>query len=129
MNQLSLELPWPPTINQYWRNFNGKVLLSKKGRAYRKDAGWLIRQAQLEQGSRTMKGDVKVVIQALPPDQRKRDLDNILKSLLDCLQHAGVLEDDSQVSNLTVIRAPILGGVVRVVVTDLSVDSTESEVR
>jgi Holliday junction resolvase RusA-like endonuclease len=37
-----------------------------------------------------------------PPDNRKRDLDNILKALFDALQHAGVIEDDSQIRKLMV---------------------------
>jgi crossover junction endodeoxyribonuclease RusA len=36
MEMIELTLPWPPTVNTYWRNFNGRVLISAKGREYRK---------------------------------------------------------------------------------------------
>jgi len=35
-----------------------------------------------------------------PPDRRGRDVDNLAKALLDALQHAGVMRDDSQVRRL-----------------------------
>jgi len=31
-----LILPFPPSVNGYWRNINGKTLISAKGRAYKK---------------------------------------------------------------------------------------------
>lgn len=36
-----------------------------------------------------------------PPDNRRRDLDNLLKCLLDSMTAAGVYADDSQVKDLS----------------------------
>ncbi|NBW22487.1 MAG: RusA family crossover junction endodeoxyribonuclease, partial [Caulobacteraceae bacterium] len=55
----------------------------------------LVMEAAMVQRYLKAAGSVRVVIEAFPPDRRKRDLDNILKSLLDALTHAGVWEDDS----------------------------------
>ena len=33
---IEITLPWPPTVNTYWRNFNGRTIISAKGREYRK---------------------------------------------------------------------------------------------
>jgi len=44
---------------------------------------------------------------AFPPDRRRRDLDNLLKSVLDALEHAGVYADDSQVDLLVVRRCEV----------------------
>lgn len=40
-----------------------------------------------------------------PPDRRGRDVDNLAKALLDALQHAGVMRDDSQVRRLVLEMA------------------------
>ncbi len=52
-----------------------------------------------------MTGPVSVSVVAHPPDKKRRDLDNLLKSLLDALQHAGLIEDDSNVTDLRIARA------------------------
>ena len=57
-----------------------------------------------------------VTIEAYPPDKRKRDLDNILKSLLDALQHAGMYPDDSQIDVLSIARKTTFKGIVRVTI-------------
>ena len=31
-----LSLPWPPSVNVYWRHVGAKVLISAEGRAYAK---------------------------------------------------------------------------------------------
>ena len=46
-----------------------------------------------------------VAITCYPPDRRRRDLDNILKSALDSLVHARAIVDDSLIDELHVIRA------------------------
>ena len=34
---IKLELPFPPSMNRYYRNLNGRTLLSAKGRKYKND--------------------------------------------------------------------------------------------
>lgn len=51
-------------------------------------------------------GRLGICLDAYPPDKRRRDLDNILKPLLDSLVHAGLIEDDSQFDELHVLRKP-----------------------
>lgn len=47
---------------------------------------------------------LKVHIEAYPPDKRKRDLDNLFKSLLDALEKSGVFKDDRQIDALSIER-------------------------
>lgn len=101
-------LPWPPSLNTYWRSPPGvgRVLLSEKGREYRVYTGQLL-QAQRVAGVR-LSGRLGVTVAVFPPDERTRDLDNLLKPLLDCLTHAATIEDDGLVDRLTIERGPKL---------------------
>jgi len=106
-------LPWPPSVNNYWRHkVTGRlatVYVSAEGKQYRKAVNDLVMEAAMVQRYLKQTGPVRVVIEAFPPDRRKRDLDNILKSLLDALTHAGVWEDDSQIQDLRIYKSTIAG--------------------
>ena len=108
---ITLELPWPPSTNQIWRNtvVGGKprTLLSVIGRRYRKDVADACLLARVRKG---LAGRVRVDIVACPPDKRQRDLDNMLKAPLDALTHAGVWLDDSQIDKLFIERGDICKG-------------------
>jgi len=95
---LSLHLPYPPSVNHYWRRVGAKTLISREGRRFREEVVAKISQRKV----RAISGPVRVHILACRPDKRRRDIDNILKSLLDALGHAGVYEDDSQIWKLSV---------------------------
>jgi crossover junction endodeoxyribonuclease RusA len=98
---LRFVFPWPPTVNHYWRHVGSKVLVSKAGRQYRETIKKIVVASGLKI---TLRGGVGLEIVAYPPDKRRRDLDNILKSLLDAMQHAGVFEDDNQINQIWLRR-------------------------
>ena len=95
-----LTLPWPPSVNHYWRRVGQKTLISREGREYRTRVRQRLGLLSGEASTRRL----AVSIEAFPPDRRRRDLDNVLKALLDALEHAGVYEDDSQIDELHVYR-------------------------
>lgn len=95
MDALSIELPWPPSLNRYYRVFRNRILISRDGRKYR-----LMAVSRLGGGRGRMKGRLAVAVDLYPPDNRRRDIDNPLKCLFDSLTHAGVWEDDSQVKDV-----------------------------
>ncbi len=100
-----LSLPYPPTMNTYWRTFRGRMLLSERGRDFRTE----VMASILVNGKpNTLTGRLRVQIEASPPDKRRRDIDNIVKPLLDALAHAGVYADDEQIDELHVKRGPVV---------------------
>ena len=34
----TIVLPWPPSVNAYWRTVQGRTMVSKKGRIYKQAA-------------------------------------------------------------------------------------------
>ncbi len=109
-------LPWPPSVNRYWRHVvigrGARVLLSAEGRRYQAAAAkHLMIQRQARQWPvLPLAGRLAVEIDAYPPDRRARDLDNVCKALLDAIQHAGLILDDSQIDSLLVRRCGVIRG-------------------
>ena len=95
-----LELPYPPSVNHYYRHVGPRVLISRDGRRYRE----LIVAKLKAEMAETFVGPVDLHIELYPPDNRRRDVDNCLKCLLDAFTHGGLYEDDSLIRRLTVIK-------------------------
>lgn len=108
----TLHLPYPPSVNHYYaRTVHGGVMVGKRGRAYRTEVALLVRTS----GAKPIAGDVVLDVAVHPPDKRKRDLDNVLKCLLDALQAGDLYADDNQVSRIHIARHdPVSGGRVEV---------------
>ena len=113
---IEITLPWPPSVNTYWRNFDGRMIISAKGREYRETVG---DQMTLQKTVKHFKGQLKVEIEAFRPDKRRRDLDNLLKATLDGLAHAGVYEDDSQIVDLRIYWANDIGGMLKIKIEEI----------
>lgn len=113
---ITLSLPWPPSVNHYYRRAGNAPLISREGRRYRDR----VAREVLIAGSPRVSGRLTVRIIASPPDSRRRDLDNLQKALLDALAKAGAYDDDSQIDRLCVERGRVTpGGRVRVQVTEI----------
>jgi crossover junction endodeoxyribonuclease RusA len=113
---IEITLPWPPSVNTYWRNFDGRMIISAKGREYRETVG---DQMTVQRMVKHFAGPLRVVIEAWKPDKRRRDLDNLLKATLDGLAHAGVYEDDSQIVDLRIYWAPDIGGMLKIKIEEI----------
>lgn len=94
---ISFELPWPPSLNRYYRHVGPRVLISREGRRYR-----MMCVSRLGGVFPRFEGKVKLTGEFYPPDARKRDLDNVLKCMIDSLVHAGLMRDDSQIKHIDV---------------------------
>ena len=95
MEKLLIELPWPPSVNHYYRRVGHRTLISREGRKYRSEVIAILRDLHL----RPLNGELAMTVDAYPPDKRRRDLDNIQKGLWDALQHGGAYRDDSQIKD------------------------------
>lgn len=111
---IALSLPFPPSVNTYWRAPNkgplaGRHLISADGRKYQS----AVSASVIEQYRRIPKPittELEVAIVLFPPDARHRDLDNYNKALFDALTNAHVWQDDSQVKRMLVEWGPITKG-------------------
>ena len=106
-------LPFPPSVNHYWvRNKNGGLRVSAEGKTYRERVMWKLNRAMRQ----PLQGMLAVDILVDMPDKRRRDLDNLLKALLDSLTAAGVWIDDSQIADLRIRKSDKVGGCVEVTI-------------
>ncbi len=118
-----IQLRWPPTVNHYYTVSKGKrprKILSEEARAYKELCAW----GMMEQGTPKLKGPrFCITILARPPDRRKRDLDNLLKPVLDALTEYGAITDDSKVDDLRIQRMnPVKNGSIQVSISEIPDD-------
>lgn len=110
------DLPWPskdlsPNARCHWRK------KSKAAKAYRAASHILCRQAWIK----SPEGKVLLSLEFIPPDKRRRDLDNLLascKNALDGIADALGIDDSRFVPQLHMSEEITKGGAVRVRITD-----------
>lgn len=102
-----LIFPYPPSINHYYGFKGHRRFITSAGKLFREQ---VILEVMKQKMRKNMRHRLKLCILLHPPDKRKRDLDNILKPLLDALQCAHVFEDDSQIDELVIQRVGICKG-------------------
>ena len=108
---IQMDLPYPPSVNHYWRRVGARTLISRGGRASRQSVCALLAAC----GIQPLTGSLEVRIDLYPPDRRRRDIDNTQKALLDALAQGGAYFDDSQIVHLdTWKHEPVPGGKARV---------------
>ena len=111
MEALRLGLPYPPSVNHYWRSVRCRtkyrVILSREAWAYRDKVQASV---PLRYEDRCPHGPLGLVVTIYPPDRRKRDIDNVHKAILDALQYIHAITDDSQMEDLHVIKDTVERG-------------------
>ena len=119
--KLFLELPNPPSVNQYYRNVQGRMVLSAKGREYKTVVAFEVHnQSDIRFGAQKL----KMKIHFHPATRGRVDLDGKLKSLCDALQGSGLFDDDGNIDDLHIVRMePVKNGRVTVIIEDI-VDDT-----
>lgn len=96
---LYFALPLPPSQNNMF--INGKAgkgrFISPLYKAWKNEASI---RAYMQNKSR-IEGCFAVQINAVRPDRRKRDIDNLIKPLVDLLVSQGFVGDDSEMQQVT----------------------------
>lgn len=117
MEPMTFTLPYPPSVNHY--KSVGQLVRTKSGKLYQKRFNspettafyYKVWQAiRFKAPLRPLESTISLEVSVYPPDKRKRDLDGILKVLMDSLQRGGLILDDYQVARLLVIRRDIIPG-------------------
>lgn len=94
----------PPSVNHYWIKGKNKTnRLSKRAVHFVEVMKRFIDPIGYQ-------GPVSVQIEYAAPDNKTRDIDNIVKPCLDALSKGGLILDDSQVDKLVVERLPVCKG-------------------
>lgn len=110
-----LTLPFPPSVNTYYRRGAHATYMSKQGREYKAKVSDYIAESNTPKlGSARLALDIVL----WPKDKRKYDIDNRLKAILDSLQDAGVFDDDEQIDQINIFRGSgeVKGGQAKVII-------------
>lgn len=104
-----LELPWPPSVNAWKTPIGNRMILTKRGRDYRKAVDLEMKRLGLH--GEGVQGPLSVHVTLNPPSLRRYDVDNFTKSIFDALTHSGFWLDDDQIQSMTVSKgAKVAGG-------------------
>ena len=100
---VSLTLPYPPSVNTYWRRNGPRYFISKAGKAFRQAVS---EECNSVRGLQCMEGRLSMTVGLNPPDRRVRDVDSVCKALLDSMQ-GKVYVNDSQIDRLLIVRGGV----------------------
>ncbi len=125
MASFCYRLPWPPSVNSYWRTGVSTkhgvpmTYLSPKAKEFRSEVVRCIAEQDGDTPD-TLFGRLAVHIELVAPTRRKFDVDNFCKSTIDALMHAGIFADDEQIDKLIVERKHVEApGCADVTITEL----------
>lgn len=121
IKELNLVLPWPPSVNNYKKI--GSIIKTRTGKLYQTRINNHETNAFFFKVYTSTKRHIpeewvkisvdrtiayRVDIMMYPPNNRRYDLDNRLKVLLDSLVRAHIIADDSQIMMLRVEKRDII---------------------
>lgn len=106
---VQFELPWPPTVNSYWKPIvrKGRAVLILTDRAieYRKLALFMLNKQKVK--GLAILDPVHIKVTYHPPTKRKYDIDNFLKGTLDAITHGYIWKDDEQIIDMYVRKGSV----------------------
>lgn len=97
-----LKLPFPPSANSLFAG-NVRRYKSKRYKSWLLHAGWRV----IEQvGRERISGPWSIEMRAVRPDRRKRDIDNLIKPVVDLLVAVKVVDDDCEMQTVFAAWVP-----------------------
>jgi crossover junction endodeoxyribonuclease RusA len=103
---ITLHLPYPPSVNNYWIASGHRRFISKRGKDFKEYAADYCAKTEAHYFGGV---DVRVTIILHPRSKILMDIDNCSKAILDSLQ--GVMyDDDAQVQQLLIQRGHLKKG-------------------
>lgn len=118
MADYDFSMPYPPSVNGYWRSFKGRQIISRRGREYRRNAMECLCDLGLNETGLSERLSVSITLH--PPTLRKYDIDNFCKGVFDALTHAEFWVDDEQVDSLMIKKGcKVKGGRVDIKVWEI----------
>lgn len=119
---MKINLTFPTVTGNHYKSLNfarKRVFVTKSGQRYR-----LAIKADLMKADAIKRYDVplSVKMKIVPPDRRRRDIDNICKTLFDALTLAGLWTDDKLIKKLTVeVVEPTKPGYIEMEIDDVHI--------
>lgn len=103
MPVITIDLPFPVSVNRIWRSGQGKTYRSEPYLRWITQANghWLEQKPKLK--IKRIDGLYTLHVVYCPPDKRSRDLDNLVKCLNDFAQGAGIVLNDAQCRELHLV--------------------------
>src|SRR3990167_3378237 len=93
----------PPSVNHmYGRTRFGKTYKTIKGKDWQEEAAWELKISA--KGEKTPFDRIGVTMEVFFPDNRKRDIDNLLKLTGDAIQESGIIKNDSDIMEWRVCK-------------------------
>lgn len=91
VDEITLTLSLPPSANSIWRSFRGRVVKSYRYCQWLKlNLAELIYIPQIK-----IPAEIQITAVTGKGWRTNRDIDNLVKPLMDLLKHSGIIEDDN----------------------------------
>ena len=114
---VDIELPIAPSVNALWRISGKRLIRTDAYKAWLNECGWLVRL----QRAKPVIGYYMLEIHARR-QQKRRDIDNLIKATSDLLVEMQIVEDDSKCEQV-ICKWVASGPPMRVKVTPTERDS------
>ena len=102
MQAITIDLPFPVSQNMIWAQGRGRTFKSPVYKKWLKEAGLLWITQRRHQPIQSIEGPFSAYVILRIRDNRRRDIDNLSKILLDFAQRHSIISDDKLCRRLLV---------------------------